>query len=75
MNRLRGLDTLVLGALRHRPHSTHYNLEQALAVISELAPRRALLTHLAHDLDHQETNALLPAGVELAFDGLVLEFS
>ena len=75
MDRLRGLDTLVLDALRHRPHPTHFNLEQALAVVADLAPRRALFTHIAHDLDHQQTNALLPAGVELAFDGLVLECS
>jgi len=73
MELLRGLDTLVLGALRMRPHPTHFSLEQALAVIAELRPRRAYLTHIAHDLDHQTTNAALPADVQLAYDGLVID--
>jgi len=70
---LRGLDTLVLGALRHRPHPTHFTVEQALAVVAELKPRRALLTHIAHDLEHEATNAALPEGMELAYDGLEFE--
>jgi phosphoribosyl 1,2-cyclic phosphate phosphodiesterase len=75
MARLGDLDTLVLDGLRHRPHATHFNLEQAVAAIAELAPRQAFLTHIAHDLDHEQTNARLPAGVELAFDGLTLELA
>lgn len=73
MDRLRGLDILVLDALRHKAHPTHFNLEQALEVIEELKPKRAYLTHIAHDLEHNATNATLPDGVELAYDGLVLE--
>lgn len=69
---LMGLDTLVLGALRHRPHPTHYTLEQALAEIERLAPRRAFLTHIGHELDHEETTALLPPNVALAYDGLTI---
>ena len=72
--RLHGLDTLVLDALRHRPHPTHFNVEQALEVIAQLRPRRAYLTHITHDLDHHLTNAQLPPHVELAYDGLILEF-
>jgi phosphoribosyl 1,2-cyclic phosphate phosphodiesterase len=72
--RLRGLDTLVLGALRHQPHPTHFNVSQALDAIAELLPRRAFLTHVAHNLDHPATNASLPDPVRLAYDGLILEF-
>lgn len=67
--RLEGLDVLVLGALRLRPHPTHFHLEAALAVVEKLQPRRTLLTHVSHDLDYEETNAALPPGVELAHDG------
>jgi phosphoribosyl 1,2-cyclic phosphate phosphodiesterase len=71
---LRDLDTLVLGALRHRLHPTHFNIEQALAAAEMLRPRRTFFTHVTHDLDHRTTSAQLPDRVELAYDGLVLEF-
>lgn len=70
---LRGLDVLVLNALRPAPHPTHLSLDQALAVIDELRPRRALLVHMTHDIDHVATNALLPEHVRLAYDGQVVE--
>lgn len=70
---LQGLDLLILDALRRRPHATHFNLEQALEVVERLAPRRALFTHLCHDLEHESTNAELPDGIRLAYDGLVVE--
>jgi phosphoribosyl 1,2-cyclic phosphate phosphodiesterase len=70
---LGGLDTLVLDALRDTPHSTHFNVAQALEVVSRLAPARTYLTHIAHDLPHAATCARLPPAVELAYDGLVLE--
>jgi phosphoribosyl 1,2-cyclic phosphate phosphodiesterase len=70
MDRLRGLDVLVLDCLRREPHATHFGLDQALAVISELQPGRALLTHMSHKLEHEATNTILPPGVELAYDGL-----
>lgn len=66
---LEGLDLLVLDALRHRPHPTHFNLDQAVAAVKRLGPRRALFTHIAHDLAHEETNQSLPDGIDLAFDG------
>lgn len=69
---LRGLDTLVLGALRWEEHATHFNIPQALEVVRELRPRRTFLTHLAHNLSHEETERRLPEGVRLAYDGLVL---
>jgi len=75
MDQLRGLDTLVLGALRHREHPTHFNVDQALEMVELLRPRQAFLTHIAHDLEHEETNDYLPEHVELAYDGLVLDIS
>jgi phosphoribosyl 1,2-cyclic phosphate phosphodiesterase len=70
---LAGVDTLVVDALRDRPHSTHFTVEQALEVVARVAPRCAYLTHMTHDLGHAATNARLPAGVQLAYDGLVLD--
>jgi phosphoribosyl 1,2-cyclic phosphate phosphodiesterase len=69
---LEGLDILVVDALRHRPHPTHFTVAEALAVVERLKPRQTYLTHICHDLGHAATNASLPAGVELAYDGLAL---
>lgn len=65
---LEGLDMLILDALRHRPHPTHFNFEQALAVAARLRPKRTLLTHLTHEISHAKDSAKLPPGVELAYD-------
>jgi len=70
---LDGLQVLVVDALRLAPHPTHFNLEQALEVSARLRPERTLLTHLSHDLGHEETSRRLPAGVALAYDGLEIE--
>ena len=67
---LRGLDVLVLDCLRIRPHPTHLWLERALEYVEELRPRRAYFTHIAHDIKHARDSALLPEGVEFAYDGL-----
>lgn len=70
---LAGVRVLVIDALRDVPHPTHFTVEQALEAAARAAPERALLTHLSHDLGHAETSRRLPANVELAYDGLVLE--
>jgi phosphoribosyl 1,2-cyclic phosphate phosphodiesterase len=74
MSLLEGLDELVLDALRDIPHPMHQTVEQALAIIQQLKPRRAWFTHIAHDLPHAETNErLVKMGfphVQLAYDGL-----
>jgi len=74
---LSGLDDLILDALRDVPHPMHQTVEQALALVRELRPRRAWFTHIAHELPHAETNArLIEAGyphVALAYDGLHFE--
>ncbi len=70
---LEGLDLLMLDAVRREPHETHFHLAASLDVIARLKPKRTLLTHLSHDYDHESTNASLPLGVELAYDGQVVE--
>ena len=70
---LHDLDILILGALRYRPHPTHFNLEQALQLIEEVKPRQAWLTHLAHAFDHAQVEKELPPHVGLAYDGLAIE--
>jgi len=70
---LRGLDLLIIDALRFQPHSTHLHLDQTLSYVAELKPRRALLTHMGHDFKHAELARILPEGVEPAYDGLRLE--
>lgn len=68
-----GVDTLVIGALRDDPHPTHFTVSEALDAVARIAPRRAFLTHMTHDLGHASTSARLPPGVQLAYDGLVLD--
>ena len=70
---LADLDVLVLDALRHRPHPTHFSVSEALDVVSRLKPRQTYFTHICHDLPHAATNATLPSGVELAYDGLIVK--
>jgi phosphoribosyl 1,2-cyclic phosphate phosphodiesterase len=70
---LRNVDTLVLDALRDKPHTTHFTIAEALDTAARLSPARTYFTHMAHDLGHADTNARLPPGVELAYDGLVVD--
>ncbi len=70
---LEGLDVLILDALRHKPHPTHSNVENSVALVERLKPRRAYFTHICHELSHEETNASLPPHVRLAYDGLKLD--
>jgi phosphoribosyl 1,2-cyclic phosphate phosphodiesterase len=70
---IEGTDVLVIDALRDSPHDTHFTIAQALRVVERVAPRRAYFTHMTHDVPHAATSARLPAGVELAYDGLVLD--
>lgn len=72
MGALRDLDVLVLDCVRIKPHTTHLCLEEALAYIEELRPRRAFLTHLNHDILHARDSKLLPTNVQFAYDGLVV---
>lgn len=69
---LAGTDTLVLNALRERPHPTHLSIDEALAVIDRVGPRQTWLTHLSHEIGHAVVDAQLPDGVNLAYDGLTV---
>ena len=72
---LSGLDVLILDALRPRPHSTHFSLEEAVEVARQLQPKRTYFTHMSHELEHEAVNAALPAGMSLAYDGLRVPLS
>jgi riboflavin kinase/FMN adenylyltransferase len=76
---LQGLDDVILDALRDTPHPMHQTVEQALALVEKIKPKRAWFTHIAHDLGHAATNERLRkqghANVQLAYDGLKLEIA
>jgi phosphoribosyl 1,2-cyclic phosphate phosphodiesterase len=80
--KLSGLDVLILGALRHTEHPTHFNISQALGIVSDLQPKRAFFTHICHDVLHETVDRQFadprspyysPIEVHLAHDGLTLE--
>ena len=70
---LEGLDLWIVDALRFTPHPTHAHLERTLGWIERVKPRRAVLTNLHIDMDYNYLRRQLPAGVEPAYDGMVLE--
>jgi phosphoribosyl 1,2-cyclic phosphate phosphodiesterase len=65
-----GLDVWIVDALRRHPHPSHFNLDEALAWIDRLKPKRAILTNLHTDMDYAQLRATLPKGVEPGFDGM-----
>jgi phosphoribosyl 1,2-cyclic phosphate phosphodiesterase len=69
---LEGLDHLVVSALRHKPHPSHATVAQAVGWARRIGARHTWLTHIAHDLGHEETSRALPDGIRLAYDGLSL---
>ena len=72
--KLRGTEVLAVNALRFAPHPSHFNLAEALALIRRVGPREAYITHMSHEIGlHAETEATLPPGVHLAYDGLEVE--
>ena len=73
LKNLRALRVLFLDTLRPSPHVTHFGLDEAIEVAQQIGARRTYLTHLSHELDYEQTNKSLPAGIELAHDGLRLE--
>lgn len=70
---LAGIDVWIVDCLREAPHGTHSHLAQTLAWIERVKPGRAILTHMNHSLDYATLRARLPAGVEPAYDGMVIE--
>lgn len=72
--KIKGSKVLVLNALRHEPHISHFNLEEALDLIQELQPEKAYLTHISHQLGkHEDVELILPDHVHCAFDGLKIK--
>jgi phosphoribosyl 1,2-cyclic phosphate phosphodiesterase len=74
MRLLEGVEVLALDGLRPSPpHPTHFTIDEAIAAAEKVGARETYLIHLAHEIDHEETEARLPAGFHLAYDGLRLE--
>jgi phosphoribosyl 1,2-cyclic phosphate phosphodiesterase len=74
MDLMRGLDLLVLDALRWSPpNPTHFTIPESLKIVEQLKSQRTYFVHMSHDVEHHDTNSRLPEGVELAYDGLVVE--
>jgi len=67
---LEGLDTLIVSALRHTPHPSHATVDQAVRWANQIGATQTWFTHISHDLGHDETNANLPEGIAMAYDGL-----
>lgn len=76
MQKLADLEVLVVNALRIEPHHSHFNLEEALAFVAEVKPKKAFFTHISHLLGfHEEVQQKLPEGVYLAYDNLIVEIN
>ncbi|WP_072377670.1 MBL fold metallo-hydrolase [Hyphomicrobium sp. NDB2Meth4] len=71
---LEGLDVWIVDALRFTAHPSHFSVKQALAWVERLKPKRTILTHMTTDLDYEALRRELPAGVEPAYDGMVINF-
>ncbi len=72
---LQGITLLIVNALRHQPHNTHQTIEQAISFARRIGPQPTYLIHMSHHIDlHAHEDALLPEGIHLAYDGLVVEW-
>jgi phosphoribosyl 1,2-cyclic phosphate phosphodiesterase len=74
IERIRGVEALIIDALRYTEHPTHLSVDEALAVAARVQPEATWFTHLCHLLAHFSTEAKLPVGTRVAYDGLKLEF-
>jgi phosphoribosyl 1,2-cyclic phosphate phosphodiesterase len=74
IERIHGVEALIIDALRYTEHPTHLSVGEALEVAARVQPDTTWFTHICHDLGHAETEARLPAGTRMAYDGLKLEF-
>jgi phosphoribosyl 1,2-cyclic phosphate phosphodiesterase len=73
LEQLQGVEVLMLDAVRYDPHPTHFGLWEAVECAQRIGAKRTLFTHLSHHFDHATVNSELPAGMELAYDGLEIE--
>ena len=74
VQKLAGVDVMVLDAVRYRPHATHLTVDESLTLLRRIGARRSFLIHMCHDLDHETVRKSLPPSVEISYDGLVLEW-
>jgi len=72
--RLEGVKTFIIDALRFKPHPAHFSLDEALESIRRVGPETAYLTHMSHDFDYDKLSADLPSHVKMAYDGLQITF-
>jgi phosphoribosyl 1,2-cyclic phosphate phosphodiesterase len=73
LERIRGVDVMVLDCLRHRQHATHMTVEECLACLERIGAVRSYLIHMCHELSHATLEASLPENIRAAYDGLVIE--
>ncbi len=73
MELLKGTEVLIIGALRQRPHPSHFSIDQAIEASREIGAKRTILTHLGHAVDFEAISPTLPDNVELARDSMVIE--
>ena len=74
IEQLQGLDVMILDGLRNEPHSTHLTVEDSIAYLRRIGACKSFITHLTHDLEHETTQAELPDGINVPYDGLTLEW-
>ena len=72
IDRIAGVDILILDALHHRSHPTHLNVKEALEVIECVRPHQSYLTHCSHEIEHKLLEKQLPATVRVAYDMLTI---
>jgi phosphoribosyl 1,2-cyclic phosphate phosphodiesterase len=70
VKKLQNLDLLILGSLRYSPHAAHFSVEQAIEVINMLKPKKAVLTHMGHELDYKILKKQLPKNIVPGYDGM-----
>ena len=75
MSVLRDLEVWILDALRYTPHPSHFSVEDALAWIERIRPKRAVLINLHSDLDYETLRGQLPQNVEPAYDGMKISLT
>lgn len=73
IRRLRGLDVMILDALRPESHPTHFNLEESIAVLQRIGARRSFITHIGHQMSHAQAQQALPPGMTVPHDGLAID--
>ncbi|MBN2300991.1 MAG: MBL fold metallo-hydrolase [Lentisphaerae bacterium] len=72
IEKLRGIDIMILDALRYREHRTHLTVEASIAILKQIGAHSSYMTHMCHDVDHDELEDSLPTGMHVSYDGLVL---